>query len=131
MSSKNESRNHYRIAIDVETRYLEGQSDVENLRYVFAYTITIKNTGNVGARLISRHWVITDANQKVQEVRGEGVVGEQPFLNPGESFRYTSGTWLETPVGTMHGSYQMLAEDGNEFDAKIQQFTLAVPRTLH
>ena len=131
MSSKNESRNHYRIAIDVETQYLEGQSDVENRRYVFAYTITIKNTGNVGARLISRHWVITDANQKVQEVRGEGVVGEQPFLNPGESFRYTSGTWLETPVGTMHGSYQMLAEDGNEFDAKIQQFTLAVPRTLH
>ena len=131
MSSKKESRKRYRLAIDVETQFLENQSDVENQRYVFAYTITIKNTGNVGARLISRHWVITDADQKVQEVRGEGVVGEQPFLSPGESFRYTSGTWLETPVGTMHGSYQMLAEDGTEFDATIQRFTLSAPRVLH
>ena len=127
----NEQDNDYRLAIDVKTQYLEQQSDIKNQRYVFAYTITIKNVGNIGARLVSRHWVIIDANQKVQEVRGEGVVGEKPFLYPGESFCYTSGTWLETPVGTMHGSYQMIAEDGTAFDAAIQQFTLSVPRVLH
>ena len=119
------------INISVETHFLEYESDIPGNRYVFAYTITIKNTGSVAAQLVSRHWVITDSNEKVQEVRGDGVVGEKPFLRPGESFRYTSGTLIETPVGTMCGSYQMLSEDGNKFDAPITEFTLAAPRTLH
>ena len=131
MSGKSKKERNYQIAINVKTQFLENQSDVENHHYAFAYTITIKNIGTVSARLISRHWIITDANKKIQEVRGEGVVGEQPFLIPGESFRYTSGTWLETPVGTMHGSYQMVAEDGTAFDAAIERFTLSVPRILH
>lgn len=121
----------YNIGISVETHFLEGESDIPNNRYVFAYTITIENQGDVAAQLISRHWIITDSNEKVQEVRGEGVVGEQPFLRPGESFRYTSGTLIETPVGTMRGSYQMVAEDGNPFDAQINEFTLIAPRALH
>ena len=115
----------------VATRFLDDQSIPEDDRYVFAYTIQIRNTGEVPARLISRHWIITDANGKVQEVRGEGVVGEQPWLRPGESFEYTSGAVLETPLGTMHGSYQMLADDGTRFDAMIDPFTLSIPRTLH
>lgn len=119
------------IQVVVATRFLDDQSIPEDDRYVFAYTIQIRNTGEVPARLISRHWVITDANGKVQEVRGEGVVGEQPWLRPGESFEYTSGAVLETPLGTMHGSYQMLADDGTRFDAMIDPFTLSVPRTLH
>jgi ApaG protein len=119
------------IAIDVATRYLDDQSVPEQDRYVFAYTIHIRNPGSVPARLLGRHWFITDANGNVQEVTGEGVVGEQPWLRPGEDFSYTSGAVLETHLGTMHGSYEMLADDGTRFDAPIPRFTLSVPRTLH
>ncbi|HLG53468.1 MAG TPA: Co2+/Mg2+ efflux protein ApaG [Steroidobacteraceae bacterium] len=119
------------ITVDVDTRYLEDQSDPDEGRFVFAYTITIRNRGEVPARLLTRHWVITDANGKVQEVRGEGVVGEQPHLKPGQGFRYTSGAVLETPVGAMQGSYQMLTDDGVHFDAPIPPFTLAMPGTIH
>ena len=121
----------YAIAVRVATRFLDDQSIPEDERYVFAYTIRIENTGEVPARLLGRHWLITDANGVVQEVRGEGVVGEQPWLRPGESFEYTSGTVLGTPLGTMQGSYEMLADDGTRFDAPIPPFTLSVPRTLH
>ena len=121
----------YDIAVSVETAFVEAQSDSEQGRYVFAYTVTIQNQGKVPAKLLTRHWVITDSNGKVQEVRGDGVVGEQPHLRPGEGFQYTSGTMLETPVGTMHGSYQMLADDGTRFDAPIKPFTLSIPRVLH
>ncbi len=119
------------IHIDIETTYVESESLPDEDRYVFAYTITIRNEGVVPAKLLSRHWVITDANGKVQEVRGEGVVGEQPHLKPGEGFQYTSGTMLETPMGTMSGSYQMVADDGSLFDAPIPEFLLTTPRTLH
>ena len=119
------------ISIAVDTRYLEDQSDPDEQRYVFAYTITIRNRGTVPAKLLGRHWVITDANGKVQEVRGEGVVGEQPHLMPGQGFRYTSGAVLERPVGSMQGSYQMLADDGVQFDALIPAFTLAIPGKIH
>ena len=119
------------FAIDVATRYLDDQSEPDQDRYVFAYTIHIRNTGSVPARLLGRHWFITDANGNVQEVTGEGVVGEQPWLRPGEDFSYTSGAVLETHLGTMHGSYEMLADDGTRFDAPIPRFTLSVPRTLH
>jgi len=124
------SRKH-EIAVSVRTAYISDQSDPDGGRYVFAYTINIKNTGSVTAQLISRHWVITDANDLVQEVRGLGVVGEQPLLRPEESFEYTSGAAIATPVGTMRGSYQMVAEDGVQFDAPIPEFTLSVPRVLH
>jgi len=119
------------IRIEVKTAYLEAQSAPETNRYVFAYTITITNTGSTAAKLMTRHWIITDANDKVQEVRGDGVVGEQPYLIPGMSFEYTSGTMIETPVGSMRGSYQMVAEDGTWFDAEIPAFTLSMPRVLH
>jgi ApaG protein len=119
------------ISVAVDTRYLEDQSDPDEHRYVFAYTITIRNRGTVPAKLLGRHWVITDANGKVQEVRGEGVVGEQPHLMPGQGFRYTSGAVLETPVGSMHGAYRMLADSGVEFDAPIAAFTLAIPGKIH
>ena len=121
----------YHISINVNTTYLADQSDPSSDRYVFAYTITIANTGTVSAQLISRHWIITDAENVTQEVKGLGVVGEQPLLRPGESFEYTSGTAMATPVGTMQGSYQMVAEDGNKFDAEIPLFTLSMPRVLH
>ena len=121
----------YRIDISVKTAFLAEQSAPETGRYVFAYTITIANAGTVPARLLTRHWIITDANNKVREVRGEGVVGEQPYLTPGMSFEYTSGAIIETPVGTMRGSYQMVADDGAAFDAEIPEFTLSMPRTLH
>ncbi|MFI4922695.1 MAG: Co2+/Mg2+ efflux protein ApaG [Burkholderiales bacterium] len=121
----------YEISVATRTSFIPEQSDVDNGRYVFAYTITITNTGNVGAQLISRHWVITDAENHIQEVRGLGVVGEQPFLKPNESFEYTSGTAIATQVGTMTGSYQMVAEDGVSFDAPIPEFTLSIPRVLH
>lgn len=123
--------NHYAISVAVQSRYLLDESAPEADRYAFAYTIRIANTGAVAARLISRHWVITDANGKVQEVRGDGVVGEQPWLRPGDDFLYTSGAVIETAVGTMRGSYHMLADDGRRFDARIEQFTLSIPRTVH
>lgn len=121
----------YEIAVSAQTQYLEEQSDPANGRFVFAYTITIRNSGTIAAQLISRHWIITDADGQVQEVRGLGVVGHQPLLQPGESFEYTSGSAIGTPVGTMRGSYQMTAEDGSQFEAPIAEFTLAMPRVLH
>ena len=121
----------YEITVVPKAMYIEDQSDPSKNQYVFAYTITVTNTGNVPAQLISRHWTITDANNKVMEVKGLGVVGQQPLLQPGESFEYTSGTHLETAVGTMRGTYQMVAEDGQRFDAPIPSFTLSVPRILH
>ena len=121
----------YEISVSPQAQYLAEQSDEPAGRFVFAYTITLRNTGSVPAQLISRHWVITDANNQVQEVRGLGVVGEQPLLAPGESFQYTSGASIGTPVGTMRGTYQMVAEDGTRFDAPIPEFTLSIPRTLH
>jgi ApaG protein len=121
----------YDIRVDVLTRYLPEQSDPESDRYVFSYAITITNIGSIAAQLISRHWLITDADGKVQEVRGLGVVGNQPLLQPGEKFEYASGSALETPVGTMKGTYQMVAEDGTQFDAQIPEFVLSMPRTLH
>jgi ApaG protein len=121
----------YSIAIQVETAYVPDQSIPEECRFVFAYTITITNRGTVPTQLLRRHWVITDANRNVQEVRGDGVVGEQPWMRPGDDFQYTSGAVLETAVGTMRGSYQMLADDGTNFDAPIPEFTLSIPRTLH
>jgi ApaG protein len=123
--------NRYEFTVTVESTYIPDQSDEEQNRYVFSYTVTIINTGSVPAQLISRHWIITDASNSVQEVRGLGVVGEQPLLKPGEQFEYTSGTVLATPVGTMRGSYHMTAEDGEQFDAVIPPFTLAMPRVLH
>lgn len=122
---------HYNTQIDVETAYHPEQSAPEQHRYVFSYTVTIRNTGNVASTLLTRHWIITNADGKTQEVQGDGVVGEQPHLQPGELFRYTSGTVLETPVGSMHGSYHMMADDGVEFDADITPFTLSMPNTLH
>ena len=121
----------YEVSVSTQTQYLADQSDDAANRHVFAYTISIRNTGSVAAQLISRHWIITDARNQVQEVRGLGVVGAQPLLKPGESFEYTSGTAIATPVGTMRGSYQMVAEDGTQFDAPIPEFTLSVPRVLH
>jgi ApaG protein len=121
----------YNTTVSVVTQYIPEQSDPENEKYVFAYTITIKNEGTIPARLLTRHWIITNADGKTQEVQGEGVVGEQPHLQPGEGFKYTSGTMLETPVGSMHGTYHMLADDGQEFDCPIKPFTLSVPNKLH
>lgn len=126
-----ENSNKYRIEILAEPAYMEEQSVPGENQYVFAYTITIRNTGTVAARLMSRHWLIVDANGHEREVRGEGVIGKQPHLPPGEDFSYTSGAMLETPVGSMRGSYQMLADDGMRFDVPIPVFTLAIPRTLH
>lgn len=122
---------HYELSIHVETEYVPDQSYPEHNRYVFAYTITISNTGDIGAKLIKRHWVITDANNKVQEVHGEGVIGEQPHLRPGRSYRYTSAAVLETPLGCMQGTYDMLADDGVEFEAPVPLFRLSTPLTLH
>lgn len=126
-----DKNDNYLINISVKVNYLPDQSDETDNRFVFAYTITITNESNTTVKLISRHWVITDANQYVQEVRGQGVVGEQPILHPGQSFEYTSGTVLATQVGTMSGSYQMVTEGGVQFDAPIPQFVLSVPRVLH
>ncbi len=120
-----------RIGIEVSTTFLEEQSEPREQRYVFSYTITIRNEGDSAARLLTRHWIITDANGKVEEVRGSGVVGEQPYLRPGQGFRYSSGAVLETPVGTMHGSYQMVTDDGAKFDAPIPAFRLAIPGVLN
>ena len=130
MSDMNNDSIH-KITVKVDPFYIEDQSAPDENRYVFAYTVNIQNTGTMAAKLMTRHWIITDANGKIQEVRGQGVVGEQPYLRPGEGFQYTSGAVLDTAVGTMHGSYQMVGEDGNQFDAEIPIFTLSVPRTLH
>ena len=124
-----EIQHNFVIKVDVD--YIDEQSSPEDQRFVFAYTINIKNQGNRGARLIGRHWIITNADGKTQEVIGEGVVGKQPFLNPGENFTYTSSAAIETPVGSMHGSYQMRDEEGRHFDAPIPAFSLAKPKTLH
>ena len=121
----------YQMTVTVKTQYLEDQSDPDRSQYVFAYAVTIKNSGSVAAQLISRHWVITDANNHVQEVRGLGVVGHQPLLQPGEQFEYKSGTTLATPQGTMHGEYFCVAEDGEQFESPIPEFVLSLPRTLH
>ena len=121
----------YNVKIEASVFFIAEESDEEQGHYVFAYTITITNDGTVGIQLISRHWVITDANEQTQEVRGLGVVGEQPLLKPGESFRYTSGTAIATPVGTMRGEYQMVAESGEHFDVDIPEFLLSMPRVLH
>jgi ApaG protein len=121
----------YEIQVEPASSYVAEQSDPSRDQFVFAYTIRITNTGTVAAKLVSRHWIITDGEHRVQEVRGPGVVGQQPLLAPGEVFEYTSGASLNTPVGTMRGTYQMVASDGREFDAPIPPFTLSVPRTLH
>ena len=119
------------IQVDVDTLYVESESSPDEDRYVFAYTVTIRNQGEVPARLTNRHWKIVDANGKVQDVHGEGVVGEQPHLKPGEGFQYTSGTMLETSMGTMGGTYKMITDDGEQFNATIPDFLLSAPRTLH
>lgn len=119
------------IKVNVKTHYIEEQSSPEMERFVFSYNVTLYNAGNIAAKLMTRHWIITDANGNVQEVHGEGVVGEKPYLRPGESFEYTSGTVLDTPVGSMQGSYQMVTDDGHPFNAEIPAFTLALPNTLH
>ncbi len=121
----------FRIHIHIETAYLEAQSEPEEQRFVFSYAITIRNEGTQAAQLVSRHWLITDSNGKTQEVRGKGVVGEQPHLRPGQSFRYSSGAIIETPVGTMQGSYQMRSDEGLTFDAPIPAFRLAMPGIVH
>ncbi len=121
----------HRIAVEVATQYVEDQSDPREKRFVFSYTITIRNEGAVPARLLTRHWIITDADGRVQEVRGDGVVGEQPHLKPGQGFRYSSGAVLETPVGVMQGSYQMITDGGERFDAPIAPFSLAMPGVVH
>jgi ApaG protein len=121
----------YQFTVDVRTQYLPEQSDPDRTSFVFTYSITIKNTGQIGAQLISRHWVITDGHNHVEEVRGLGVVGHQPLLQPGEQFEYTSGTALTTPQGSMYGEYFCVAEDGHQFDVKIPEFVLSLPRTLH
>ena len=121
----------YRFEIAVRSIYIDDESEPDDNKYVFAYTITIRNVGTVSAQLLTRHWVITDADGKVQEVRGDGVVGEQPRLAPGEQFQYTSAALIETPVGTMGGSYQMMADDGVSFDTEIPLFRLSIPNILH
>ncbi len=126
-----ENNSSQKIQIVAQVKYVPEQSDEADNRYVFTYTITVTNNGESAAQLLGRHWIITDSNNQVQEVRGQGVVGEQPLIKPGQSFGYTSGTVLSTPVGTMTGSYQMVNEDGTKFDATIPQFVLSVPRVLH
>ncbi len=121
----------HNIQVSVETEFLADQSDPDSQRWVFAYHNTIRNEGTVSARLLTRHWVITDGEDRVQEVHGEGVIGEQPHIAPGQEFSYTSGAILETEVGSMRGSYQMIGEDGTHFDAQVPMFTLAVPHALH
>lgn len=121
----------YQIQIDVQTRYMDEQSSPEDSRYVFSYTITISNKGEHPAKLLNRHWLITDAEGGVEEVRGRGVVGEQPYLEPGGQFQYTSGTILKTPVGSMEGSYGMVTDEGIQFEAVIPPFSLAIPKILH
>ena len=123
--------NNYNIQVTVNTQYIEAESNPSANRYIFSYTILIKNNGDTPAKLLDRHWIITDANNRIQEVKGKGVIGEQPHLKPGETFQYTSGTMLETPFGSMQASYKMIADDGQHFDAVIEPFSLAVPRILN
>lgn len=123
--------NQYKVHISVQVRYLAEQSDEDDNRHVFSYTITITNQGEHPVQLLNRHWIITDANNHVQEVKGKGVVGEQPIIKPGDHFEYSSGTVLATQVGTMSGSYQMQVLDGGVFNVPIQQFVLSIPRVLH
>ena len=125
------SNQEHCVSVEVETAYLEEQSEPREHRFVFGYTITIRNDGKVPAKLLTRHWIITDANGRKQEVRGDGVVGEQPHLKPGQGFRYSSGAVIETPVGAMQGTYQMIGDDGERFDAPIPAFRLAMPGLLH
>ena len=125
------AKKKYDITVSTCSEFIADHSDADNQQYAFLYKITIENKGTIGAQLVTRHWQITDANEKLQEIHGEGVVGEQPFLKPGESFSYTSNALLETPVGIMRGNYGMLAEDGTHFNAKVKEFTLSIPRTLH
>lgn len=125
------SAKHYECTVKVEVTFIAEQSDIEHNRYAFAYHVTITNTGNVAAQLISRHWIVTEANGEQQEIKGLGVVGAQPLLKPSGHFEYTSGTLINTPMGKMHGAYQMVAEDGVQFDAVIPTFLLAMPRVLH
>ncbi len=120
-----------KIDIKVRPTYIADQSDPVNNHYVFSYTVTIRNNGSDAAKLLTRHWVITDGDGLIQEVKGEGVIGEQPHLKPGEGFQYTSGTFMNTPFGTMHGSYQMITDAGEKFDAEIPSFQLSAPNTLH
>lgn len=120
-----------KIDIVVKPFYIAEQSDPNNNHFVFSYTVTIHNSGTTPAKLLSRHWIITDGDGQTQEVKGEGVIGEQPHLQPGEGFQYTSGTFMNTPFGTMHGSYQMINDDGEKFDASIPSFQLIAPNTLH
>lgn len=122
---------HYECTVKVEVTFIPDQSDVENNRYAFAYHVIITNTGNIAAQLISRHWIVTEADGEKQEIKGLGVVGAQPLLNPNEQYEYTSGTVINTPMGEMHGTYQMVAEDGTQFDAIIPVFSLCMPRVLH
>lgn len=122
---------NYNIQVTVITQYIESQSNPEASRFVFSYTILIENKGDIPAKLLSRHWIITDANNQVQEVKGKGVIGEQPYLRPEQSFQYTSGTMIETPVGSMQGTFQMIADDDHHFDAVIEPFSLALPRMLN
>lgn len=117
--------------VKVETAYIPSESDPDSARYIFAYTITIMNKGQAPAQLLNRHWVITDSNGKVQEVKGEGVVGEQPYIKPGQGFQYTSGTMLETPIGVMQGTYEMISDSGTSFNAEVKPFRLAIPQVLH
>lgn len=131
MDTESKSSKRYAVDVTAQAFYLPEQSDEENDQYVFAYTIRITNTGDVAAKVISRHWIITDSDSQIQEVRGRGVVGEQPTIKPGASFEYTSGSSLTTMVGTMRGTYQLTAEDGTKFEAVIPEFTLSVPRVLH
>ncbi|AKE51156.1 Co2+/Mg2+ efflux protein ApaG [Kangiella geojedonensis] len=121
----------YQFQISVNTQYIEEQSEPDNERFVFAYTITIENTGDLGAKLDSRHWVITDANGEVTEVQGQGVIGEQPYIEPGKSYQYSSGAVIATPIGTMEGDYKMIGQNGAEFKAPIPVFSLATPGILH
>lgn len=121
----------YAFSVSVETAYLPDQSNPDDKKYAFAYTVTIRNAGSIAAQLISRHWIITDANNHVKEVKGLGVIGAQPLLQPGQQFEYTSGTLLATPIGSMRGTYKIVAEDGTLFDAEIESFTLAVPKVLN
>ena len=121
----------YQFSVSVRPQFVPEHSRPDEDKFLFAYTVTIRNTGDVAAQLISRHWIITDANNKVEEVRGPGVAGEQPMLKPGEAFEYTSGCPIATPVGSMRGSYQCVAEDGTRFEAPIPEFLLSMPRTLH